>query len=141
MVGGAFGRPYGRMGKDVAQCRPRPRLGGFLSSDGAALAISEGRFLARNAAIVDDEHAQLDAELHARLRVASPVMNEKGLLCLVLHAHLPYVRHPEYEDFLEEDWLFEAITETYLPLLDMMSRLVTEKVNFRLTMSLTPPLC
>ena len=24
-----------------------------------------------------------------------------GYLCLVLHAHLPFVRHPEYEDFLE----------------------------------------
>jgi 1,4-alpha-glucan branching enzyme len=65
----------------------------------------------------------------------------KGYLSLVLHAHLPFVRHPEYEDFLEEDWLFEAITETYLPLLDMMSRLVTEKIHFRLTMSVTPPLC
>src|SRR6476619_1295495 len=64
-----------------------------------------------------------------------------GYLCLVLHAHLPYVRHPEYDDFLEEDWLFEAITETYIPILDMMTRLVSEKINFRLTMSLTPPLC
>ena len=26
----------------------------------------------------------------------------KGYLTLVLHAHLPYVRHPEYEEFLEE---------------------------------------
>src|SRR3954469_10542431 len=68
-------------------------------------------------------------------------MKEKGYLCLVLHAHLPFVRHPEYDDFLEEDWFFEALTETYLPLLDMMSRLSAEKVNFRLTMSLTPPLC
>ena len=42
---------------------------------------------------------------------------EKGYLSLVLHAHLPYVRHPEYASFLEEDWLFEAITETYVPLL------------------------
>src|SRR5476649_1412786 len=67
--------------------------------------------------------------------------DEKGYLSLVLHAHLPFVRHPEYDDFLEEDWFFEAITETYLPLLDMMTRLVTEKVYFRLTMSLTPPLC
>src|SRR4051812_1448776 len=66
---------------------------------------------------------------------------EKGYLAIVLHAHLPFVRHPEYDDFLEEDWLFEAITETYLPLIDMMSRLVTEKINFRMTMSLTPPLC
>src|ERR1041384_671266 len=68
-------------------------------------------------------------------------MNARGYLSVVLHAHLPFVRHPEYDDFLEEDWYFEALTETYLPLLDMMSRLVTEKVNFRLTMSLTPPLC
>ncbi len=68
-------------------------------------------------------------------------MSEKGYLALVLHAHLPFVRHPEYDDFLEEDWLFEAITETYLPLLDMMSRLVSEKIYFRLAMSLTPPLC
>jgi len=37
-----------------------------------------------------------------------------GYLCLVLHAHLPFVRHPEYDDFLEEDWLYEAITETYI---------------------------
>ena len=40
----------------------------------------------------------------------------KGYLALVLHAHLPFVRHPEYPEFLEEDWLFEAITETYIPL-------------------------
>lgn len=66
---------------------------------------------------------------------------EKGYLCLVLHAHLPYIRHPEYDDFLEEDWLFEAITETYVPLLDMFERLMSEGVDFRITMSLTPTLC
>ena len=26
-----------------------------------------------------------------------------------------YVRHPEYPEFLEEDWFFEALTETYVP--------------------------
>jgi len=36
----------------------------------------------------------------------------KGFLCLVLHAHLPYVRHPEYENFLEEDWFFEVLFES-----------------------------
>jgi 1,4-alpha-glucan branching enzyme len=51
------------------------------------------------------------------------------------------VRHPEYPEFLEEDWFYEAITETYLPLLDMMEGLVRDAVPFRLTMSLTPPLC
>ena len=39
-----------------------------------------------------------------------------GYWCPVLHAHLPFVRHPEYPEFLEEDWFFEAITETYVPL-------------------------
>jgi 1,4-alpha-glucan branching enzyme len=65
----------------------------------------------------------------------------QGYVGLVLHAHLPFVRHPEYEDFLEEDWLYEAITETYIPLIKMMEGLVRDNVDFRLTMSLTPPLC
>jgi 1,4-alpha-glucan branching enzyme len=64
-----------------------------------------------------------------------------GQLALVLHAHLPFVRHPEHEEFFEEDWLFEAITETYIPLIAMMQRLVDDGVPFKLTMSLTPPLC
>ncbi|HQL61763.1 MAG TPA: DUF1957 domain-containing protein [bacterium] len=65
----------------------------------------------------------------------------RGYLCLVLHAHLPFVRHPEHPEFLEEDWLFEAMIETYLPLLAVYERLVNDNVNFRITMSLTPPLC
>jgi len=40
----------------------------------------------------------------------------KGYWMPVLHSHLPFVKHPEYEYFLEEHWLFEAITETYIPL-------------------------
>ncbi|MFH0877104.1 MAG: 1,4-alpha-glucan branching protein domain-containing protein [Candidatus Omnitrophota bacterium] len=64
----------------------------------------------------------------------------KGYLCLVLHGHLPYVRHPEHDDFLEEDWLFEAITETYIPLISMFERLAADKIPFRLTLSLTPTL-
>jgi len=50
------------------------------------------------------------------------------------------VRHPEYDEFLEEDWLFEAITETYIPLIDMMWRLVDEDVPFKITMIISPPL-
>jgi|WetSurMetagenome_2_1015567.scaffolds.fasta_scaffold00077_30 1,4-alpha-glucan branching enzyme len=63
-----------------------------------------------------------------------------GYLCLVLHAHLPFVRHQECEYFLEENWLFEAITETYIPLLVVLENLAADRVPFRLTMSLTPPL-
>jgi 1,4-alpha-glucan branching enzyme len=64
-----------------------------------------------------------------------------GYLALILHGHLPFVRHPEHEHFLEEDWFFEAITESYLPLVRMMRRLVDDRVPFKLTMSLTPTLC
>ena len=64
----------------------------------------------------------------------------KGYLCLVLHAHLPYVRHPEHENFLEERWLYEAITETYIPLIQVFDRLLEDNVQFRLTMTLSPTL-
>src|SRR6059036_3010064 len=64
-----------------------------------------------------------------------------GSLALILHAHLPFVRHPEHEHFLEEEWFFEAVTESYIPLLRMMRRLVDDSVPFKLTMSLTPTLC
>lgn len=65
---------------------------------------------------------------------------ENGYLTLVLHAHLPYVRHPEYDEFLEEDWFFEALTETYIPLTEVFDRLIEEGVDFRVTISLTPTL-
>ncbi len=64
----------------------------------------------------------------------------QGYFALVLHAHLPFVRHPEYEDFLEEDWLFEAISETYIPLLNVFENLLHDGVHFRVTMSMSPTL-
>ncbi|MBT9316958.1 glycoside hydrolase family 57 protein [Leptothoe spongobia] len=63
-----------------------------------------------------------------------------GYLALVLHAHLPFVRHPESDFVLEEEWLFEAITETYIPLLTMFDGLKRDGVDFKMTMSMTPPL-
>ena len=63
-----------------------------------------------------------------------------GCLALILHAHLPFVRHPEHREFIEEDWLFEAITETYLPLLDVLHTLADEGVPFKIAMSVTPTL-
>ena len=64
-----------------------------------------------------------------------------GYLSMMLHAHLPYVRHPEHPEFLEEDWLYEAMSETYIPLLEMLDGFERDKVNACFTMSLTPPLC
>lgn len=63
-----------------------------------------------------------------------------GYLALVLHAHLPYVRHPEAPSYMEEEWFFEANTETYIPLLLMFERLMRDDVDFRLTLSLSPTL-
>ncbi|NJK30809.1 MAG: DUF1957 domain-containing protein, partial [Acaryochloris sp. SU_5_25] len=63
-----------------------------------------------------------------------------GYLALVLHAHLPFVRHPESDFVLEEEWLFEAITETYIPLLQVFEGLKRDGIDFKMTMSMTPPL-
>ncbi|MFO0759985.1 MAG: 1,4-alpha-glucan branching protein domain-containing protein [Byssovorax sp.] len=59
---------------------------------------------------------------------------------LVLHAHLPWVRHPEHARPLEERWLHEAIAECYLPLVDVLDRLGDEGVACGLTLSISPPL-
>jgi len=64
----------------------------------------------------------------------------KGYLSLVLHTHLPFVNHPENDNYIEEQWLYEAISETYIPLLTYFNKLVEEKVNFKITMSMTPTL-
>ena len=64
----------------------------------------------------------------------------RGGVALLLHAHLPFVRHPAHEDFLEERWLYEAITETYIPLLEMLDALDRDHVPVRLTLSLSPTL-
>lgn len=64
-----------------------------------------------------------------------------GCFSLVLHAHLPFVRHPEHEQFLEENWLFEAITESYVPLLQLLERWQSDGIRARLTLTLTPTLC
>src|SRR5262245_4872924 len=64
----------------------------------------------------------------------------RGRVALVLHAHLPFVRHPEQPTSLEERWLFEAITESYVPVLDMVEGLERDEVPGRFTMSLSPTL-
>ena len=63
-----------------------------------------------------------------------------GYWCPVLHAHLPFVRHPEHEDFLEEDWFFEALTETYVPLVRVLDGLLRDGVEYRLTLTVSPTL-
>lgn len=64
----------------------------------------------------------------------------KGYVSMVLHSHMPFIRHPEYEEALEERWVFEAMTECYLPLIEIYDNLLKDNIKFRMTMSITPPL-
>src|SRR5947207_2329376 len=63
-----------------------------------------------------------------------------GYLAIVLHAHLPFVRHPEHERFLEESWLYEAITDCYLPLIRNLESWRQDQLPVRLTLNLSPTL-
>ncbi len=66
--------------------------------------------------------------------------NVSGQLAIVLHAHLPYVRKNE-KNSLEEDWLFQAILECYIPLLQSIESSKNENPeNTKLTISLSPTL-
>lgn len=59
---------------------------------------------------------------------------------VVLHGHLPWTHEPEHASFLEEDWFFEALLETYLPTIDLLDRLEQDGIPARFTIGLTPPL-
>src|SRR5689334_713639 len=64
----------------------------------------------------------------------SPSGREPGELALVLHTHMPYVEGFGTWPFGEE-WLWEAITGSYVPLLELLDG------GAALTLSLTPVLC
>lgn len=59
---------------------------------------------------------------------------------LILHAHVPWVRNPDLERCLEEDWLFGAVSESYIPLVEMLQQLRDEEIPYRVTINLSPPL-
>jgi predicted glycosyl hydrolase (DUF1957 family) len=63
-----------------------------------------------------------------------------GYLAMVFHAHLPFVRHPEDATVMEEQWLYEAITGTYLPMVQLFEGLLADGVRSRATVSLSAPL-
>ena len=67
-------------------------------------------------------------------------MSAPGKIHLLLHAHLPFVREPEYDRFLEENWFFEAMAETYLPLIQMLRRLQEKGVPGTLNLSVSSAL-
>lgn len=59
-----------------------------------------------------------------------------GYFSIVLHAHMPYVRHDDPKK-LEQRWIFEAISETYIPLLWTIANQNQKNV---LTISFSAPL-
>ncbi len=71
-----------------------------------------------------------------------------GYLLLHLHAHLPYIADPV--NFGKDDawrpigypqeWYPEAVCDTYLPLLDLFETLISEGVDFKISMDISPPL-
>ncbi|USS40234.1 glycoside hydrolase family 57 protein [Thermococcus aggregans] len=61
----------------------------------------------------------------------------RGYFTFVLHTHIPYVRKHGKWPFGEE-WVFEAISETYIPLLMEFERLRKKGVKFQLVIGITP---
>ena len=63
----------------------------------------------------------------------------KGYFTFVLHGHLPYVlQHGTWPH--GTDWLYEAATETYLPLLDTFARLWEAEIPIKAVLDITPVL-
>jgi 1,4-alpha-glucan branching enzyme len=66
-------------------------------------------------------------------------MTRQGAFTFVLHSHLPYARMAGRWPHGEE-WIHEAATDTYLPLLIALRDLAAEGVRYRLTVGITPVL-
>ena len=60
-----------------------------------------------------------------------------GAFTFVLHSHLPYAREAGMWPHGEE-WVHEAMSETYLPLLNALYDLKEEGFKYRITVSVTP---
>ena len=64
----------------------------------------------------------------------------EGYVVLVLHAHLPYVlSHGKWP--YGSDWLSEAASETYIPLLNLIGSLSRARRSVHFTVGITPVLC
>jgi 1,4-alpha-glucan branching enzyme len=67
-------------------------------------------------------------------------MDKRHIISLVFNAHLPYIRDPSAPGEAEQ-WFFEALSETWLPLLAVLDRLEGDYIPFRLGVSLSPVFC
>ena len=63
-------------------------------------------------------------------------------LVLTIVGHKGYISHENENPYaLQNDILFGAISQTYLPLINMMHRLEDDGVDFKLAVVLSPSLC
>ncbi|HHY46822.1 MAG TPA: hypothetical protein GX506_05920, partial [Firmicutes bacterium] len=62
-----------------------------------------------------------------------------GSLVFVLNGHIPYCKKSGVWPFGEE-WVFEAIADTYIPLLDVITGLEEKGIAANLTISISPVL-
>ena len=60
-----------------------------------------------------------------------------GSCCIVLHTHLPWVAHAGTWP-VGEEWLHQAWSSSYLPLVDLLARLAAEGRRDVLTLGITP---
>src|SRR5437763_13758606 len=62
---------------------------------------------------------------------------KQGAFTFVLHSHIPYCRSAGRWPHGEE-WIHEAATETYLPLLQALYDLKEEGIKYKITIGITP---
>ncbi len=67
-------------------------------------------------------------------------MKGNGYLLFVLNSHIPYVRRLNESRFGEDLWFYEIISETYLPMIQALNRLVNDGLKFKITFSISPVL-
>lgn len=62
-------------------------------------------------------------------------------LLFILDGFLPYVRDEIEKSLIEESWLFNAVSYTYLPVIRMCGKLKNEGIPFKLGAVFEPALC
>jgi 1,4-alpha-glucan branching enzyme len=69
-------------------------------------------------------------------------MKMKPCFSIIINCHHPFVSFLENEQVSEgEQSFFEALSETYLPLLELFSTLENKNIHFRLALVISPSLC
>lgn len=66
--------------------------------------------------------------------------DKKTSIILLLHSHLPFIREPHIKESIEETWFFEAIIESYIPLIRAFEELIENNIKFKIVLSLSPTL-